>query len=544
MTMRKRFLAPLLLTASMAGAQQLAETIEVRVTSIDVVVTDRAGHPVHDLTKDDFELYENRKLQPITNFYEIKGETPDAASASKEAAVAPPEMRKRSVVVFIDNSSIDPLRRNQVIDSLMKAINTLVRPGDDAMVATWNRHFETAQRFSDDHATLKHSLDAARDYGASASAMPVQKANVMNEARAMLAAAREGRMKISDAYAASVDAARAYAESMRQTEILLLRSMTQTTSMLSGVDGKKILIFVGGELEEHPGLDVFQLVDSLFAGAIRNMMPAVIREGGMNTTADVLKLARNAKANGVTIYMLDALDRTGDAAESAIPDPEVEFTNETNSYFSMVRLASNTGGTVLSGSRNFALALDNISRDLGSYYSLGCRPSDNGGTDRSINVKVKRPGLVVRSRHGYAIRTADEQTNDHVIANAFHSSIKGDFPVVVAADKPESFEKHLFKVKLTITFPSSLTYLPDGENVAGEYTVFFATAQDDGAVSPVGKQVQSVKFPATTLEAVKRRPFTHSTVLVVRAGTQTLSVAVFDRYGARTGYARTTINAR
>jgi hypothetical protein len=57
--------------ASFAAPQQtLVESIEVRVANIDVVVRDKAGNPVTGLTKDDFELFEDGKKQPITNLYE------------------------------------------------------------------------------------------------------------------------------------------------------------------------------------------------------------------------------------------------------------------------------------------------------------------------------------------------------------------------------------------------------------------------------------------------------------------------------------------
>jgi len=70
-------------------AQQIAETIEVRVTNVDVVVTGRDGKPMRGLTRDDFELYENKKLQPITNFYEITGETvPEPAAMTATASAA------------------------------------------------------------------------------------------------------------------------------------------------------------------------------------------------------------------------------------------------------------------------------------------------------------------------------------------------------------------------------------------------------------------------------------------------------------------------
>src|ERR1044072_3261561 len=54
---------------------QVSEVIEVRVANVDVVVLDRAGKPITGLTKDDFQLFENGKPQPLTNFYEIRSQT-------------------------------------------------------------------------------------------------------------------------------------------------------------------------------------------------------------------------------------------------------------------------------------------------------------------------------------------------------------------------------------------------------------------------------------------------------------------------------------
>ena len=554
--MRKGMICAVAVTAlaTCAFAQQLAETIEVRVTNVDVVVTDKAGHPIHSLTRDDFELFENGKLQPLTNFYEIRAEAPvdvgptlsrpTGESAPREPVV-PAEMRQRSIIVFIDNSSIEPGRRNLAIEAIDRALDTLLRPGDDAMLVAWNRHSEVLQQFTSDRAALKRALGDSRKRLASAGTLGAQKNQVISYAQNALTTARAMRGgSVAKAYEDSASAARSYAEWVHDTERVLLQSVSQTISMLSGIEGKKVLVFVGGELEEHPGLDVFQTIDSMYMSAgVRNMMPAVLRESDRNMTDDLSKLARNANANGVTMYMIDVLDRSKNASND-MPDQEADFLAEANSFLSMGMLASNTGGTVLSGTRNFSVALDNIARDLGSYYSLGYKPPASGGVDRRISVKVKRPGAVVRMRHSYALKTADEQIEDRVIANAFHSSLKSEFPVTIATAPAEPFQKGLFRVKVTLTFPSTLTYLPDGDNLAGEYDVFFVTAAEDGTLSPVARQVQQVKFPASAANQVKQKPFTHTAGLVVRPGKQMISVVVLDRLGARSGLARTTITVR
>src|SRR5438270_10748277 len=101
-------------TAAASLAQEVAESIEVRVVNVDVVVRDRAGKPVTGLTKADFEIFENGQKREITNLYEVRALAPAALSATTTPA-APPvaaspaetavEVRPRNIVMFVDNDS-------------------------------------------------------------------------------------------------------------------------------------------------------------------------------------------------------------------------------------------------------------------------------------------------------------------------------------------------------------------------------------------------------------------------------------------------------
>lgn len=541
-------------------AQTAGETIEVRVANVDVVVTDRGGRPIHGLTKDDFELYENRKPQAITNFYEIAGDTAAPAPApapapaaevrgvaTAQAAEAPVEMRQRSLVIFVDNSSIDPLRRNQAIDETVAAVDRLMRRGDDAMLVTWDQRAHVVQPFTADPAALKRALESVRNVGGSLSNIAIQRNQVVSFASARASEVLAGRESATKAYADSVSEARAYAEWLRGTQVQMLNALTNTIATLSGIEGKKVLMFVGGELQERPGLDAFQQVDALFLNLVRNQTPAVIRETDVNMTVDLQKVARTANANGVTLYMVNVADRSRTAAEGSLqnlPNAEIGFTQEANNYVSMARLASDTGGTVISGSSNYTAILDTISRDLGSYYSLGYKPPAGGAADRTITVRVKRPGAIARTRRAYALKSAEELMHDRVIANAYHPAMKGDFPVAIETAPPEAFQSGLYRVKMTLTFPSDLTFVSDGQDMAGEYEVYVMTLAEDGTMSPLGKQTKSVRFPAATLATVRQQSLKHGVGLILKPGAQVVSVAVVDKLGARTGFARATVNPR
>src|SRR5258706_6641937 len=83
--------ASIVLSAAVSLAQEVAESIEVRVVNVDVVVRDRAGKPVTGLTKADFEIYENGQKREITNLSEVRAPAPAAsATTAAPASTVPP----------------------------------------------------------------------------------------------------------------------------------------------------------------------------------------------------------------------------------------------------------------------------------------------------------------------------------------------------------------------------------------------------------------------------------------------------------------------
>ena len=94
--------APASEESSAAAAQQQAQTppgpsikAETREVRVDVVVTDKIGNYIQDLTTKDFHLYEDNKEQPINTF--SFGADPKG----------PIEAQRHYIVLFFDNSTMD-----------------------------------------------------------------------------------------------------------------------------------------------------------------------------------------------------------------------------------------------------------------------------------------------------------------------------------------------------------------------------------------------------------------------------------------------------
>lgn len=576
--MKKSLAVLLALVLATSSFAQIGETIEVRVTNVDVVVTDGSGRPVTGLTKDDFELFEAGKPQVITNFYEVLDQPaltatlPAANAAAAPAAAstaAPPEVSRRRIVVFVDNYSLHPHARTAALQSLEKSLDKLMRRGDQIMMVIWNNGGrETITPLTADRAVIAQHFKEATQKSSGAFVQEATRKSILENAAHLLEEANRGRqgevdrqntldtgrftgaeakkLTYQEAYNLITPTVRNFAEQTWSAQKKLLADVEKTIGILAGVEGKKVLIYLGAELPENPGLDLFQQVDSMFQQYIRNIQPAVAREPSRNLAAEMRKLAHHANALGVTMYMVDSSSRRSNEAGERNPvDSEASFAAESGTSMAMATVADITGGLHVAGGQTFDTALTTIANDLSSYYSLGYRAPSQGSPDRRIEVKVRKPGLKVRSRHSYTSRPNEEVVKERVIANILHGEVRSDFPITVAATAPEKQTDGRYKVTLKVTFPSSMTLIPQGDALTGEFAVSIVTGRADGALSTVTTEAKPMKFPkGSEAQIAAAKVFSYSAPLIVNEGEQIVSVAVTDKVAGTMGFARTTVSAR
>jgi VWFA-related protein len=530
-----------LLTVAGSAIAQVVESIEVRVTNVEVIATGPDGKPVHGLTRSDFEILEDGKPQPISNFYEVRAATAIQPEESSSGAVVSEDSRRRRIIVFIDNTTLNPIRRNEVLTSVTNSIPSLLRPGDDVMIVAWERRLKVLQPFTADAAVVRSVLQTSSSASAGAPLLFSEKNRVITRANELLGIARSptGRraMSLQDAYRESLVGARTYAESFYASTRGLLGGLRQMISALSGLEGRKVLLFIGGELQESPGIDAVEAVNAIYGSAGVNVSVATLTESGRNLRPELEKVVNAAAGSGVSFYMIDAGDRSGfpDASASDQQDSLAAFLGNSETMLTMGQLAKATGGRALSGTRNYRAVLDGLAADLSSYYSLGYR-ADTASTVRKLQIRSRRQGVTVRSRRIVQHRTAHEQMQDRVITNAFHPQLAGDFDVSITLGTPQPEGRNV-RVPVKVSFPSDLMYLPDGDALVGEFAVYIVVAGMDGSLSPVASDARPVRFTKEGMATLGQRPFEYSTTLVVRNAEQTFSVAVVDRVGERTGFA-------
>lgn len=549
-----RTLATAVLTAAVAipllaqGQQQetapkLSETIDVRVINVDVVVTDRKGNPITGLTKEDFDIYENGVKKPISNFYEVQGspvaeQRPAAPGQPAPPAHEPaPENQKRRLILYIDNLSLTPFNRNRVFKEMKDFVAEAMRPGDEAMVVTFNRSMKVRVPFTRDPIQVQQTLDVI----AGESALGVTSRSERRQAEEQI---REART-----YEEGLATARTYASSVEHDLRQSASSLSALMSTLAGVEGKKVLVLTSEGFPMQPGREMFVFLDEI--SREKQWQGSSLLEGlGYDSHRLIEDIARAANANGITMYTVHAgglAAANENTAEYQRPiSTSVSSAAVANTTDSMQTMAELTGGLASVNTNNFGLAFDRIKRDLESYYSLGYRAgTERVDRQRRLEVRTKNRAYVVRSRKTFVEKSIHAEMNDRVIANLLYRTKSNDLKIAVRTDTPRPAGDDLFRVPVEIQIPmDSLTLLPQGESYAGGFEVFVVVADERGDMSDVARRQHQLRVSADDFEKTKGKYYTYSLELLMEKGLNRISIGVIDTVTNEVGFAKEQIIAR
>ena len=551
--------ATLLCVATLAAQQpqpqqsteipKLTETIDIRVINVDVVVTDKKGNPVTGLTKDDFQLYENGVPKTISNFFEVEGPkalhvavTP-APGAQAQAQPAPttreeiPENLRRRVIFYIDNLSLAPFNRNRVFKEMKEFAKNTLRPGDEAMIATFNRSMKIRLPFTRDTTAIQQTLDAI----AGESALGLSN---RSEARDV-----QKRIQDAQSYDDALAQARTYSESVNHDLRQSVESLNGLMTTLAGVEGKKILVLTTEGFQMQPGREMFYLIDEVSKEKGWNGGSSMLEGMSFDAGTQIQSVARTANANGITLYAIHAgglgAANEGYMAEMDRPTPyTVTQAAISNSTESLQLIADMTGGLASINTNNFTQAFKNIQRDLESYYSLGYRAgTERVDRQRNLDVRVKNRNYIIRNRQTFVEKSTFAEMSDRVIANLLYKTKANDLHIIVKVGTPVAAQD-LFRLPVEIQIPmESLTLLPQGESYMGGFSVYVAVANKDGDMSDVARQTHQIRVPGTDYGKIKGKYYTYALDLLMEPGPNKISVGVVDEVSNTTGFDRVPVIA-
>ena len=532
------FYGAVLLLPLFASAQKqqppipaIGASIEVSIVNVDVFVTDKQGQRVRGLTRDDFEIYENGKQQPITNFAEYAEEAPATSTPAMTttapaptATAAPPQ--PRTIIFFFDRFYLPNFRNDPLFASLKKMMHDSVRPGDRAMVVTWNRGvLLTLQDFTDSTKKLDKALEAVHQL----SSKPYTKATA--ETKFMVdfvqgmddTATASGVSTIGDSLADMELEATAEREKYDLSH--KIRTISALMRSIAGAEGKKILVLATHRLSRDAGAEHY------YAANRPPDKPAIPSEHeiALDMRPQIKQMEDVANANGVTIYPIfpEGLESTlSEDAGPSFADYHV-LANETPI---LTEVAEETGGLAAWGNADVAKLMPRVAEDLDSYYSLAYKVQNSGADkERKIVVKLKRPGLVVRSRREFMEKSDTTRMEDRVIAALFRiPPSAGTIPLNVALGQRKPHGKQ-YTLPVTVHIPiSALVALPQGNQYAGAFSVYFAWGGIVGGISDTRHETKSFRIPASEIEKARSGHLTYEVELNADNRTDRVALGVVD----------------
>jgi VWFA-related protein len=531
------------------------ETIDVSIVNLDVVVTDKNGNHITGLPGSAFEVLEDGKPQPITNFSELRdgdivtdalpAMMPVAGSGPAEAAAASQQQKRqhRVIQIFVDQLKLPHFKADPIFDGLKKLLRDVVAPGDVVMIASWNGRVTTRLNPTDDLGAISATLDTLAKESVGGQFDKINGIRTEVSERAQFVADAQGRLHSSLVGALPADddtmlldaAADIALHQMRQKITAIKAAVTS----ISAFEGRKIMILLTDRLGEYAGGDNFYATSAQLTPSDRRRY---------DTRPFTEEMTATANAAGVTIYPIypegmawtfNNASVKGAVAESnfgRLSDQATDSNVLINEMASLTTIAGDTGGIAAAGPIDIVKMFPHLRDDLGSYYSLAYRmPSNRHGQSHAVTVTTTNRNYRVRSRRQFIEKSDDASMRDRVVANLLRPSPRSAIAVSVSAGTPVRTKKNAYSVPVVIKVPkASLTMVPgDGTN-HGAFTVYVAAGRVLGYAGVVG----TVNLPFTAKSETLSGVYEYRFDLVTDFATDKLSVGVIDDNSRESGFTR------
>src|SRR5438093_337231 len=234
----------------------LITQVEVHVVNVDVSVTDANGKPVLDLTKDDFEIFEDGRPQKVTNYYVIRNADVRPASANAAATVASPAVDpfRRKFVLLVDNNYIDKIQRDIALAEIDRFVDGAFNGEHEWAIGAISQRLEILHPFTTDKKEIHAAIDKIRNSGAFPEQHAIDRSILSDRLRRMEV------MNPTD-YASlipTIDYGEVVRFQAREQTYRALRAIRVTAAAVremtrahAAYEGKKVLILLTGGMETH-----------------------------------------------------------------------------------------------------------------------------------------------------------------------------------------------------------------------------------------------------------------------------------------------------
>jgi VWFA-related protein len=531
-----------------------AYEVEVTVTNIDVVVTDKQGKRITDLKPENFEIFEEGMRQRLTNFYEVKGMEIYAPSSEKRAVeptLPPQSLSAKSpeftnkIIFYFDNWQLNPLNRNRSIEKIETFIqNNFTQEGhyNEGMIVTLGQKLEILQEFTANAGYLLDSLKRVKKRSGQTLIQMREREDLRKELNRMIS--ELGSENRIESFQGAMGFARNFVEAENNNLIYSLKSLSAFIENVTGIEGKKILIYVSDGLPINPGEEVFDYIDSAYAGSNARSESLLY-----DATRFFKELTARCNAQEISLYPINA-----QGLESGILSADREAGwNLSRGGSGMVRatshrkndalrlMANDTGGIPIMNMNDIGPGLEMIRNDLQFYYSLGY-VSPHREEGKFLSIEVKLVGIEekheVRVRQSYLRISQEDRIRDSVSSRLFLQRWSNPMNLKVQALPTEPLpnsKKLSLKLKIFIPIKNLTLYSQDNEYI-GKIKIYITLKDSQNRVSPCHELVEDVKIPAKDYEVALKSSYPYIAEMFVDPDHYIFSLALKDVFGDLTNY--------
>jgi VWFA-related protein len=390
----------------------MIEKVRVRLLLFDVVVEDREGNPVSNLSKDDFHLFIDGTEKPISTFEEhcestlhLVDKTMAAEAEKKEEAPATEDLgtdfidiEPRYIIFYFDGAHLSMGGRIRAIDATEKYIRENMTLNDNIMIAVYANRLRVLQYFTNDRQELLETIQKIKDdesllddYGSSEFARTASFRQTEYQYKRPFQVPENCPEAVGYAFENYLNTQRA------------LNGLQSSFTMLEPIKAKKAFIYYGDTLRDHPGL----LYILMAPGCLNDNLELLSYERSLNIEPQIRELVSEANSIRVSFYAVDTLGLTA-------PGERLEEGAVLNALSS---LSIDTGGAVLKGSNDLTRFISVMEKDFSCYYTIGFSPEERAdGKKHALKITLDVPRLKVRSKTVFTDFTEDEKKSRQLLS--------------------------------------------------------------------------------------------------------------------------------
>ena len=565
-------------TKSREAAENQQIKVKTELMEVRTTVTDRKGHFVENLKKDDFELLEDNKPQEVSFFsisqVESLGNRPPAATpipgAPPNKTVEPvkralerrSEPPVRTTLLYVDNLHLTFSNLNWVKQALRRFIKERVTDQDLIALVTSSGTLGIAEQFTRNRQLLSYAIEQIRlgpgRSGSESFYTPLLAAQVMagqDEAKRQAHDIIRSEQHCKDCICQVLrDSSRIKAQTIlyensysRKTTLAILKGFAE---QMAGLPGKRMIVVFS---------DGFSMMDN---------------DGGVHNE-DLQPAINHAVRSGVVIYSIDSKGLQGlptiDAGRNHAPSNAEQSPNDRtwgpdcdphhpgtlDSFVSMseqeelngiATIANDTGGKMYTNTNDFVDSLGQAFDANRFYYVLSyyMQPGGDANRFRTIKVHVRNhPEYTVRTVKGFlpadlALKKEEDagKTPQQRLLQAMKSPLAvTDLGVSAQADYMETATDDK-QVSLTVFFPGDRFHYreQDQRHVVGLEILYAIYDSSGKQVDAISARVEG-RLTAERLEQAKTVGYRFSRRLTLKPGVYQARLGVREEGTNRMGTA-------